>query len=456
MEEIKSTGQPEFTEVQLRQRRDLFLRYYANAQAFFSAQNYREAFKEIRHAGEIEPLNMKLAQLAIEIFKRTQNGENLTAICEKMIEIEPDNIDLQLDLALGHFLIGNYPAVIDSCTYILTKDLNDSQELTCTELLADALRKKNEFEKAKNYYLKIVERVTGVQRILIKLTGCYYRLGDHKNVVVTAGRLIEMGYNDENIINLYNFAVEKTEKNIGKLYKPKSFLQSLFRKGYDPVYAHLMNLELEKEHAERRVDTEQRKRYTDTLTGANNRAFFDERLLSYFTPDAATKNTDKKTGFVFCFFDIDKFKTINDEYGHKMGDAVLIEFAKIGKDFFKQDAPGIGGQPDRQLETWCRYGGEEFVALFFGDKAAAFKKTEEFRLFIQSTLHIKVQQSQGKPVRIVTCSGGLAEFPAEVKDFTEAHQLADKRLYYAKNNGRNQVIKDGDGWTAALPESSGV
>jgi diguanylate cyclase (GGDEF)-like protein len=443
MEEIKTSVKPEFTDVQLRQRRDLFLRYYANAQAYFSAQNYKEAFKEIRHAGEYDPLNMKLAQLAIEIFKRTQNGDNLIAICEKMVTIEPDNIDLQLDLALGHFLIGNYPVVIDSCTHILTKDLNDSQELTTIELLADALRKKNEFEKAKNYYLKIVDRVAGIQRILIKLTGCYYRLGDHKNVVVTAGRLIEMGYNDENIVNLYNFAVEKTEKNIGKLYKPKGFLQSLFRKGYDPVYAHLMNLELEKEQAERRVNVEQRKRYTDALTGANNRAFFDERLLSYFTPDGNAK----KAGFVFCFFDIDKFKTINDEYGHKMGDVVLIEFAKIGKDFFKQDLP----DGSKQIETWCRYGGEEFVALYFGNKAAAFKKTEEFRLYVQSTLHIKVQKSQGKPVRIITCSGGIAEFPAEVKDFTEAHQLADKRLYYAKNNGRNQIVKDGDGWTAALP-----
>jgi diguanylate cyclase (GGDEF)-like protein len=130
-----------------------------------------------------------------------------------------------------------------------------------------------------------------------------------------------------------------------------------------------------------------------------------------------------------------------------MGDAALIEFSKIGKDFFKQDLP----DGKKQVETWCRYGGEEFVALYFGDKAAAFKKTEKFRLYIQSTLHIKVQQSQGKPVRIVTCSGGLAEYPAEVKDFTEAHQLADKRLYYAKNHGRNQIVKDGDGWTTSLP-----
>ena len=152
---------------------------------------------------------------------------------------------------------------------------------------------------------------------------------------------------------------------------------------------------------------------------------------------------------MFLFFDIDHFKTVNDEYGHKMGDAVLVEFAKIGKLFFKQELP----DKSRQIDTYCRFGGEEFVALFFGNKTDAFKKADEFRLYVQSTLHIKVQQAQGKAVRIITCSGGLAEFPTEVKTFSEANELADKRLYYAKNNGRNQIVKDGDGWTAALPEN---
>jgi diguanylate cyclase (GGDEF)-like protein len=228
-----------------------------------------------------------------------------------------------------------------------------------------------------------------------------------------------------------------------KLYKPKNFLQSLFRSGYDPVYAHLMNLEIEKETAERRVDTEQRKRYTDTLTGANNRAFFDEMLLPYFTPGKLPEGTK----FCFLFFDIDKFKTVNDEFGHKTGDAVLIEYTKIGKDFFKQAIPG----GDRQIETWCRYGGEEFVALFFGDKTAAFKKADEFRAYVQSTVHVKVLQNHKKTIHIITCSGGLAEYPTESKDFIEIHQLADKRLYYAKNNGRNIIVKDGEGWEKALP-----
>jgi diguanylate cyclase (GGDEF)-like protein len=449
MDDLKpSTTQPELSDLEKRQRRDVFLRHYANAQAYFSAQNYKESFKEIRKAGEIEPLNVKLARLAIEIFKRTQNSDGLITICQKMLDIDPDDTDMQLDLALGFFLSENYPVVIDMTTHLLNLDLNETEQLTCMELLADSLRKKNDFEKAKSLYLKILEKVDNPQRILIKLTACYYRLEDHKNVVVTSGRLIEMGYNDQNIVNLYHAAVEKTEKNIGRLYKPKGFLQALFRGAYDPVYAHLMSLEIEKEKMERRVDTEQRKAYTDALTGANNRAFFDERLIQYFTPGTLPVGT----GFVFLFFDIDNFKTINDEYGHKMGDAVLVEYTKIGKIFFKQGLPGA----DRQIETWCRYGGEEFVALFFGTKTDAFKKADEFRLYVQGTLHIKVQQNQGKPVRIITCSGGLVEFPTEVKDFSEANQLADKRLYYAKNNGRNQIIKDGDGWTAALPAGKTV
>lgn len=446
MDEIKPVEiQPELSNQEIRQRRDVFLRHYSNAQAYFSDQNYKEAFNEIRRAGGIDPLNIKLARLAIEVFKRTSNSEGLIAICQKMLTLEPDDVDLQINLALGFYLAQGYPMVIDITTHLLTLDLIESEETSCLELLADSLRMKKDFEKAKSHYLKILDRVDNPQRVLIKLTACYYRLNDHKNVVVTAGRLIEMGYNDPNIINLYNSAVEITEKNIGKLYKPKGFLQALFRKSYDPVYARLMNLEIEKENAERRVDNEQRKRFTDPLTGANNRSFFDEKLLQYFTPNVLPANA----GFIFLFFDIDKFKTVNDEYGHKMGDAVLIEFAKIGKIFFKIKLP----DKSREIETWCRYGGEEFVAIYFGSKEDAFKKADEFRLYVQSTLHIKVQQAQNKAVRIITCSGGLAEFPAEVKTFSEANELADKRLYYAKNNGRNQIVKDGDGWTAALPEN---
>lgn len=445
MDEFKSdNGQPQQTTIETRQRRDLFLRHYSNAQAFFSDQNYKESFKQIRLAGEIDPMNVKLGKLAIEIFKKTKNGDNLVAVCEKMLTIEPDDIDLKIDLAYGFLLTENYTVVIDMTSHMLKQDLNDTEVMICTEFLADSLRKKNEYEKAKNHYLTLLDKVDNPSRILIKLTGCYYRLGDDKNVVVTAGRLIENGYNDPSILNLFEAAREKTEKNINERYKPKGIFQMLFRKGYDPVYARLMNLEIEKESAERRVDNEQRLRYTDTLTGSNNRAFFDEMLLPFFTPGKLKGST----GFIFLFFDIDKFKTINDEYGHKMGDAVLTEYCKIGKLFFKQELP----DKSREMETWCRYGGEEFVALYFGSKADAFKKADEFRLYVQGTLHIKVQQTYGKPVRIVTCSGGLAEFPTEVKDFAEANQLADKRLYFAKNNGRNMIVKDGDGWSAALPE----
>jgi diguanylate cyclase (GGDEF)-like protein len=446
MDDVKpKDAEREFSAIEIRQRRDLFLRHYGNAQAYFSDQNYKESYREIRLAGEIDPMNVKLGKLAIEIFKKTKNGDNLVAVCEKMLTIEPDDIDLKIDLAYGFLLSENYTVVIDMTTHMLKQELNETEIMICTEFLADSLGKKNEFGKAKNHYLSLLDKVDKPSRILIKLTGCYYRLNDHKNVVVTAGRLIEMGYNDQRIQNLYQAAVEKTEKHIGTLYKPKNFLQQLFRSGYDPVYAHLMNMEIEKENMERRVDNEQRLRYTDPLTGANNRAFFDEKLLPFFMPGKLQVNTS----FIFLFFDIDKFKTINDEYGHKMGDAVLIEYCKIGKIFFKQMLP----DKSREIETWCRYGGEEFVALFFGSKADAFKKADGFRLYVQSTLHIKVQQSHGKPVRIITCSGGLVEFPTEVKDFSEANQLADKRLYFAKNNGRNQIVKDGDGWTAALPEN---
>src|ERR1035437_4234539 len=240
---VVSDTQPELTDLEKRQHRDIFLRHYANAQAYFSDQNYKESFKEIRKAGEIDPLNIKLARLAIEIFKRTQNADGLITLCQKMINIDPQDTEMQINLALGFFWSEAYPVVIDMTTHLLTLELIESEELACMELLADSFRKKNDFEKAKSLYLKILDKVDNPARILFKLTTCYYRMEDHKNVVVTTSRLIDMGYNNQDITDLYNKSVEHTQKNIGKIYKPRNLLTALFRSGYDPLYARLMNLD---------------------------------------------------------------------------------------------------------------------------------------------------------------------------------------------------------------------
>lgn len=141
----------------------------------------------------------------------------------------------------------------------------------------------------------------------------------------------------------------------------------------------------------------------DPLTEIYNRRYFMEELKK------------SKTRGVFSIIDIDKFKSINDKFGHIEGDNVLIYFAEKLKSFFKED-------------LICRYGGEEF-AIFISNNNLddSLKKMDEFRNIIAS-------REDG--VRF-TFSAGLAVY--ENEDIEEVIDIADKKLYEAKENGRNQI-----------------
>jgi diguanylate cyclase (GGDEF)-like protein len=404
---------------------DTFLRHLSNAQAFFSVHNYKDSYKEIRLAGDIDPLNPKLARLAMEIFKRTNKSDGLIHICERLLEQDKDDNDIRLNLAYGFLIAGNFGAALDICSQLLELDLNETQLITAHEIAGDCDRRKNNHETAKVHYLAILDSVDSPQRILLKLMGCYYKLNDSKNVVVTAGRLIEMGYTDKKLMDLYNQAVDATKQKINIKYKPRSIWQRLFRSGYDPVYAQMMSLEIEKSNAERRLDVEKRKNYTDTLTQINNRTFFDDILAPMF---------DGKNEICLVMFDIDKFKDINDTHGHKTGDQVLCEFSAIGKKIFVQNLNGSSRQ------TFCRYGGEEFLAVISGSKTEASKKAETMRFYVESALKGEMKTKYGVETGLITCSCGLAAHPAEAKTFQDVYLIADKRLYTAKEQGRNKVI----------------
>lgn len=141
----------------------------------------------------------------------------------------------------------------------------------------------------------------------------------------------------------------------------------------------------------------------DPLTGIYNRRYFMGEFKK------------SKINGVFVIIDIDHFKGINDKFGHIEGDNVLSYFAEQLKSFFKED-------------MICRYGGEEF-AIFISNNNLddSFKKMNEFRNMIAS-------REEG--LRF-TFSAGLAVY--ENKDIEAVIDKADKKLYEAKANGRNQV-----------------
>ncbi|MEC5396951.1 GGDEF domain-containing protein [Uliginosibacterium sp. H1] len=167
----------------------------------------------------------------------------------------------------------------------------------------------------------------------------------------------------------------------------------------------------------------------DTLTRLNNRKTFDEnfdRFISIAEQARRVKNGDRREdedktarpcwlGVV----DIDKFKRINDNFGHLFGDEVLLRVAEIMKKTF------------RTSDKLFRFGGEEFVILLrhvSQDKAAMV-----FDRFRQA-----VEEYEFPQVGRVTCSLGYLQIDATL---TPADMLgrADEALYFCKENGRNQI-----------------
>ena len=154
---------------------------------------------------------------------------------------------------------------------------------------------------------------------------------------------------------------------------------------------------------------------TDPLVKIANRLKFDtilEKQMEIF----------KRYGqpFSLIYFDIDHFKKINDELGHKVGDKVLIELAKTVSEEI------------RKSDTFARWGGEEFVII-----APKTKKEKAYE--IAEKLREKIQNHDFKIGRKVTCSFGVTE--VEKGDTTVTIiTRADKALYKAKGAGRNRVV----------------
>ena len=156
---------------------------------------------------------------------------------------------------------------------------------------------------------------------------------------------------------------------------------------------------------------------TDTLTGIYNRKHIFDILDKEMERARRYENS-----FSVIMFDIDRFKSINDNYGHQMGDKVLITAAKaIEKSL-------------RNLDVFGRYGGEEFLAVLPSTGTEdAYTCAERVRKNIEN---LEIPDFEGK----LTISSGVAEYNndecAEI-----LIERADKLLYRAKENGRNRVEK---------------
>ena len=208
-----------------------------------------------------------------------------------------------------------------------------------------------------------------------------------------------------------------TVPNVGELLSEAS----------ERIVQHQISQQQQQESLQRSNEQLSKQATTDGLTGAFNRAHFDQVFAKEFAaadPQSAPLSV--------AFADADKFKGVNDTHGHQVGDAVLIELAKRF-----QEAVGNAG-------IVCRYGGEEFSVILpkTGLKPAA-KLCEKIRIAVESQ-PFDLREVEGPLDELpITISIGVASLQEGTETiFTTPEQLlqaADKGVYAAKESGRNCV-----------------
>ncbi|GAC1337355.1 MAG: diguanylate cyclase [Bradyrhizobium sp.] len=156
---------------------------------------------------------------------------------------------------------------------------------------------------------------------------------------------------------------------------------------------------------------------TDALTGLKNRRKFDAAI------DAEWRRAVRqKMPLALLMIDADHFKSYNDSFGHQAGDQMLVGIAICISDAVR-----------RAGDCAARYGGEEFAVLLPGFSAAA-------AVAVAETIRLKVQQWSDGPA-VTTVSVGIASMaPSAAADWPTLVKAADRALYAAKANGRNQCL----------------
>jgi diguanylate cyclase (GGDEF)-like protein len=163
----------------------------------------------------------------------------------------------------------------------------------------------------------------------------------------------------------------------------------------------------------------------DALTNLPNRVLLEDRIKQAI--QIATRSGDR---VAICFIDLDHFKNINDTYGHKLGDALLLILSRVLKENL------------RDVDTLARWGGDEFVVLLPGLASA-----DAVRLVAQKLVDVMRQSFELEDLEVsITFSMGIAVYPDDEGegDIDSLLAQADRAMFYAKSQGRNnyQLFSD--------------
>ena len=225
---------------------------------------------------------------------------------------------------------------------------------------------------------------------------------------------------ETNIKSLVKLAMINDNKQYGMMLIASNE-ENFFEKGISYYETCLVEYNVSVKSTKLYLQTQDMAR-KDGLTQIYNRVYFGQLFAA-----AAEEATKKQQPLSVALFDIDKFKNINDTYGHLAGDKVIKMVASIDDKF----ARAHGGFA-------CRYGGEEFLLVLPGyDETQALPILEEMHKEIQTT----IVQYDDKEIPVNVCIG-LSTYPTICRDTNILVNRADKSMYYGKKHGRGRLVVD--------------
>jgi len=220
------------------------------------------------------------------------------------------------------------------------------------------------------------------------------------------------------ILNMGTFYESHIKVNIGDGSKTYDVAAGKIKENdFDGIFLHINDVS----ELARLKDLAEQESLTDGLTQIPNRRAFDKQVL--YEWNHALR---EQVNLSFLMIDIDFFKKYNDTYGHTQGDVLLKTMGRIFKSTLK-----------RSTDFAARLGGEEFGVLLHATNAyQAGITAERIRKAVEDEI---IPTSNGEQTRFSISIGLCSTIPQKGSNFDVIVEEADKALYKAKDNGRNQV-----------------
>jgi diguanylate cyclase (GGDEF)-like protein len=222
--------------------------------------------------------------------------------------------------------------------------------------------------------------------------------------------------------------LDSIENKMESFTKKQISLQNKQKEIISDLENNLNKSLIKQENLQRSLEEEKEVSSIDNLTKLPNRKSYTDYINK-----AHTLWLQKPYNLSIVLLDIDKFKNINDTFGHNVGDAALKKFSNIIKELIN----------DKYF--FCRYGGEEFILVCPNlSKLKAAYLAEIIRNKIYNT-KFKIGEGINRKYINITASFGISEFSKNNIDIASTFEKADKALYFVKKDGRNSVGLENNG-----------